>query len=375
MQPIDSSTGLSLSPAQAAALGHVRMAAIRERTRASCRASVVLDTSSVACDAAALSRLVAANTRLALNFHPDRLAVDGRTVAEALLADGVYRSQFESGISNGGLSAFPGGDRDRWEEQSFGGAYQRLRAAPHERPKYGGLNVMNYADGPCPRFGSCHLRLRPAVLARATFCFGDSHTAPTDVGTIDAFDSVLAGLLEATKATGMAFGRAQSTIESLVAIIEGTASASDDVVAVQGRALDDYIEAQVHGSIELAIDADAIVADPSFRGTAIGHELGGIARRYDLELTWHVGFELDVADVGEEFRGPAIPTIARHIARTFGGGAPRLDAEIIGRAARAVVNTPSSWLDFGTPAQVLQYIKQLWHVLVRYGAARDLQSS
>jgi hypothetical protein len=84
---------------------------------------------------------------------------------------------------------------------------------------------------------------------------------------------------------------------------------------------------------------------------------------------------LNVTDVGEEFRGPVIPAIAQYIARTFGGGSPRLDAEIIGRAARSVVNTPSSWLDFGTPAEVLQYIKQLWHVLVHYGDAAGLQSS
>jgi Protein of unknown function (DUF3626) len=30
--------------------------------------------------------------------------------------DGVYRSRFETGRSNGGLTAFPGGDRWRWED-------------------------------------------------------------------------------------------------------------------------------------------------------------------------------------------------------------------------------------------------------------------
>jgi hypothetical protein len=43
-----------------------------------------------------------------VNFHPDRLLADGRTVAEHLAAEGVYRSQFETGISNGGLTAYPG---------------------------------------------------------------------------------------------------------------------------------------------------------------------------------------------------------------------------------------------------------------------------
>jgi len=31
------------------------------------------------------------------------------------------------------------------------------------------------------------------------------------------------------------------------------------------------------------------------------------------------------------------------------------------------VTAPDDWLDFGQRAEVLQYLKQLWHVLVRYG--------
>ena len=61
--------------------------------------------------------------RVTLNFHPDRVMSDGRTVAEALRDEGIYRSQFETGISNGGLTAFPGGDRDEWERRLFDGAY------------------------------------------------------------------------------------------------------------------------------------------------------------------------------------------------------------------------------------------------------------
>jgi Protein of unknown function (DUF3626) len=48
--------------------------------------------------------------RVTLNFHPDRL-VGGLLVLEAIGRDGVYRSQFETGTSNGGLTAYPGGDR------------------------------------------------------------------------------------------------------------------------------------------------------------------------------------------------------------------------------------------------------------------------
>ena len=114
-------------------------------------------------------------------------------------------------------------------------------------------------------------------------------------------------------------------------------------------------------------EAEAIVADPSFRGTEIGRILGETARRHGLELSWHVGFELDAAEVPAEFRGPAIPVIAQRIAREFGGGSSRLHAELIGRAARSVVTDPDRWRDWDTPAETLQRIKQLWHVLVQFG--------
>lgn len=51
---------------------------------------------------------------------------------------GVYRSQFETGTSNGGLSAHPGGERWAWESRIFGWAYDE--ATPTLHPKYGALN-------------------------------------------------------------------------------------------------------------------------------------------------------------------------------------------------------------------------------------------
>lgn len=49
-----------------------------------------------------------ANLSVTLNFHPDAIC-RGMLMLEALAADGVYRSQFETLTSNGGLTAYPGG--------------------------------------------------------------------------------------------------------------------------------------------------------------------------------------------------------------------------------------------------------------------------
>jgi hypothetical protein len=65
---------------------------------------------------------------ITLHFHPDRRLPDRRSVAEALRDEGVYRNQFETGISNGLL----GGDRLRWEHELFAGAYDDAPAEDAE---------------------------------------------------------------------------------------------------------------------------------------------------------------------------------------------------------------------------------------------------
>ncbi|WP_245712914.1 DUF3626 domain-containing protein [Micromonospora nigra] len=356
--------GAALTPAQRAAVAHVRAVASRDRP-----AAVAAITGALAgCDVRhEPQRLVAAISRcgrITVNFHPDRLLADRRTVAGALAAEGVYRSQFETGISNGGLTARPGGDRDRWEAAMFGGAYQVPGVRPAERPKYGGLNLLDHPDGACPRFGSCHLRLRPHVLTRATFSFGDSHLGPADLGTVERFEPVLAALLAATAATGTCLGRPGTDVRTLVRHLLRSGEPTGDL---PGRALDDYVEAQVHGELRLDRDVECLVVDPSFRGTRVGATLAEAARRHDLPLRWHAGFALPVDAVDAEFRGPDIPPLAVRVHREFGRPGAPLDAALIGLAAGSVVTEPDRWADRGPAAFTLQQLKQLWHVLVRFG--------
>src|SRR5215467_8603518 len=99
--------------------------------------------------ARAVGQPLAPELRVTLNFHPDRLA-SGQLVLAALAREGRYRSQFETRISNGGLTAYPGGDRWRRESRIFGAAYDD--AVPGERPKYGALNYRRRPVGGAPRF-------------------------------------------------------------------------------------------------------------------------------------------------------------------------------------------------------------------------------
>lgn len=189
-----------------------------------------------------------------LNFHPDIL-VEGELVIERIARYGLYRSQFETGTSSGGLTAEPGGDRWKWESDTFGGAYGE--ANPALRPKYGALNFQHRLTGAAPRFGSCHLRLRPQVLARTTFCYPDSHLKPEAFGEVDRM-----ALIDMAK---------QNVLDL------------DPV-------LDNYIEAHVHGPVSIERDVEALVLDPSYRGTAV--EESGL--RLGCKVEWHDGFRLQL---------------------------------------------------------------------------------
>ncbi|GAA1031156.1 MULTISPECIES: DUF3626 domain-containing protein [Amycolatopsis] len=243
--------------------------------------------------------------RVTLHFHPDRL-VNGVPILESMARDGRYRSQFETGVSNGGLTARRGGDRWRWESRLFAGVYDDVEAA--HRPKYGSLNFRGRKTGGSPRFGSAYLRLARHTMSRATFAYPDSVFEPTSFGV-------------------------EARLSELVAIAE-----ADDK-----DLLDDYIEAQVHGEVNLARDVEALVLDPSYRGTEIetaAQKLGAVE--------WHDGFRLDTGELlrHPEYRGPEFTALGAELAEDG-----KLDPRILGKAT----------------GQDEQALKRVWHLLARFG--------
>jgi hypothetical protein len=249
--------------------------------------------------------------RVTLHFHPDRF-VGGLPILEAMARDGVYRSQFETGTSNGGLTAHPGGDRWRWESRIFGAAYDT--APPSDRPKYGSLNFRRRAVGGSPRFGSAYLRLAAHTLPQTTFCYPDSVFEPVHFGVSEHLSAVIA--------------------------------AAD---ADEKDFLDDYIEAQIHGPVRFSYDVEAIVLDPCYRGTYVEK----LADDLGCAVEWHGGFRLAVTELREhpDFRGPEYVSLGETLARDG-----LLDPSIIGEAAR-----------LGRHDE--QALKLVWHYLARFGTA------
>ncbi|MGW3385243.1 DUF3626 domain-containing protein [Streptomyces albogriseolus] len=246
--------------------------------------------------------------RVTMHFHPDRVA-GNRPILIQMADDGVYKSQFVTGTSNGGLTAHPGGDRWRWESRIFASAYDD--AAPDQRPVYGALNYRRDPIGGAPRFGSSYFRLTREALTRATFCYPDSSAEPTAFGVADR-----CSLLELAEAADMDL-------------------------------LDGHIEAQIHGPVRFDCDVEALVLDPSYRGTAVEHA----AERLPCPVEWHPGFRLSVAELRHHphYRGQAYVDLGAKIAH--GGWLTPRD---IGAAAR-------------TGRYALQDLKKVWHCLARFG--------
>lgn len=254
---------------------------------------------------------LAPGLRVTAHFHPDRLLPDGRPVLAAMAEDGVYLSQFVTGTGNGGLTAYPGGDRWRWESRIFGGVYDTVEAV--RRPVYGALNRRHDPLGAAPRFGSSYFRLTAATLRRTTFCYPDSAAEPVHFGVADHC-SALVDLAEADR---------------------------------EADALNDYVEAHVHGPVRFDRDIEALVLDPCYRSTPVEDA----ARALPCPVEWHPGFALDVDELRRHphYRGPEFVELGLRIAVDG-----RIDPAVVGAAAREGEHDP-------------QALKKVWHLLARFG--------
>lgn len=183
-----------------------------------------------------------------------------------------------------------------------------MRVEQHERPVYGAWNRREDAYGGAIRFGSAYVRLRPEVTARSTFCFPDSALEPTDVG-------------------------GPELLPHLCAMAD--ASGFDD--------LDECVEAHVHGGVRFDRDVEAVVLDPSHRGTAVEDA----ARQLGCKVDFHPGFRVGTAGLDPGYRGQEYVDLARSLGDV-------LTPKLLGEAA-------------GSGEHDQQSVKRVWHYLARYG--------
>jgi hypothetical protein len=246
-----------------------------------------------------------AAVRVTLQFHPDWPFRDG-LVIEAMARDGRYRSQFETGTSNGGLTARAGGERWLWESRLFAGRYDNREAS--ERPVYGALDGGDRPYGASVRFGSAYFRLRPEVMERCTFCYPDSVFEPESVSGPESADELVARAMSGSR-----------------------------------DPLDRYVEAHVHGGVVIERDVDAVVLDPCFRGSPVERAAGGLG----CAIEWHPGFRVATSTLDPHYRGAEYLALASALGEV-------LTPDLIGDAARSGSYDP-------------QALKRVWHYLACFG--------
>lgn len=245
-----------------------------------------------------------------INFHPDRFTNEGKPILQAIAEDGYLRSQFETATSNGGLTAYVGGERWLWEQSVFNGAYDD---APNKlRPKYGALNFRNYQTGASPRFGSSYFQLQPHVSTRTTFCYPDSYFKPEDFAVFNRISP----------------------------LIDKSLTSNLDL-------LDNYIEAHIHGEISVKEDIACIVLDPIYRAGPIEQQ----ALELGIPVKWHNGYKLCLEEMScyPDYRGLKYIELAKELAQN-----ESINAKILGLAV-----TKQGYDE--------QEVKKVWHYLARFG--------
>jgi len=298
-----------------------------------------------------------------INFHPDRISNNGRLIIDNLFTDGEYHNQYKTGTSNGGLNSYMGGNRDLWEKRLFQGAYHDGNSALTDRPKYGGLNIHNYIDGASPRFGSCFFSMKPHIVKRCTFAFGDSNTNPENLGTAGHFYGIVKKLLQSVQDDGKLLGKGGFSIKRAVDYI---LSMQKDNINAPGRDLDNYIETHVHGKVSLHDDVDSFYLDESFAGTDIDKSAVKLFERYEIKLRYIPKRQFPINKIDEEWKGPLARPLAEKINEKFGGNGI-INAALIGRASQDSIKNRKDWLDIGTEYDLFQNFKYLWHYVVHFG--------
>lgn len=205
------------------------------------------------------------NAEVTINIPVDRFIDSlGKDVATLLEESGQVKNVFETGFSGGDNDTKV---RERVERNLFGykkideGSSLRKRA---ERPRYAGVNATHSASGAADTssYGQSALVLTEEARARMTLTNDDTFSmGRDDVGTFDDLDHVL--LARISDSMGKMWA---DTI---------LAHATGKRTRTQGFG---YMEAQVHGGIDLERDVAAVRADfAEAFGTGSGEALLRIA--------------------------------------------------------------------------------------------------
>ena len=301
---------------------------------------------------------------ITMNFQPDRFSNNGKLIIENLIKQGQYHGQFRTGTTNGGRTAYIGGDRFLWEQRLFFDAYPNDAL---DRPKYGALNIFRYIDGASITFGSCFFVMKHDIVNRCTFAYGDSATNPTALCTSDTFIGIVSEIVKEYLDKGKVLNQVLlSSKDGMLASLLNPCNKLKDL----GRNIDYCIETHIHGDIFLESDVESFYLDGSFQNTYIAEQAEILCKKYGINLYWipkrQIDIEVEIEAIGSLLISPIIPLLAKKIDSLFGKQG-FINTELIGRASRDSVLHPEVWSDMGSEPELFQYLKQLWRMVGLFG--------
>lgn len=215
---------------------------------------------------------------LTINLPPSISCEGGQeSIFASLQEDGIYKNLWERGSRPSHPKAPRRSKADFLfkEHNTFAGTYNQ--AAPEERPHYGALNFLLAPEGGAAVYGPGVLILDNKVKQRTSFHPRDSRfTRMENAGAMEA----MAGCL---------LSKTDDDLKQLLEVATGRRPHGQYGPDGHPQAFtgSNYIEAQIHGPVDLSEDLAGVALHRKYQGTPSGADAEAMARQFDVPLTWY----------------------------------------------------------------------------------------
>jgi hypothetical protein len=161
------------------------------------------------------------------------------------------------------------GCRKKWEDRMFNEIYKKSK--PHERVKYGVLNILNdpYGVRECYGYGDCYLQLK-GVRLRTTFADQDTAVNVSKIASCEYYGHVLEKYNDKELKSIMQVALGHQTFKKQRGIITS------------------YKEVQIHGDVNLREHVELMVVNPKYRSkkSQFPSVFEKFSAYYNLPMIW-----------------------------------------------------------------------------------------
>lgn len=301
------------------------------------------------------------NIFITVNFVPDRICGNEKLVIENILKQGKYHNQFKTGVTNGSLLATnPKSVRYKLEHDLFNGIYDHQESSP-SRPIYGALNLLKYANGAAPAYGSCFLTLKRDIYQKCTFAMlnDDSETNRPFKGTDRFFYPVLKAIFTQVLVKKHFLSKENYTVTKAIEYIESLNGCLTNEI---NKTIYYYIEAHIHDIINFDKDVTSIHIDESYKNTVISFIAEKISQKYQINLFWIPERKAPVSTLVQNSDSTVrqlVSIISNRLHTDY------INPKILGDVYRNRIMT-EDWIEFGDLQNFNQLLRKVWYQVIYF---------